>query len=168
MQISPPSWISLPHPRHPTHLGHHRAGPLRHTAAPTSCLSGCASRFQLLGWEDPLEKGKATHSVFWPGEFHGLQSMGSQRVRHDWVTFTFTSASFLSATAVSDMHHPRWAQAGHRFPGPKRPFPCPPVQPKHIAECAATNEHSGCHITTLRNTTPSRDPCSTTEKVTAA
>ena len=25
-----------------------------------------------LGWEDPLEKGKATHSVFWPGEFHGL------------------------------------------------------------------------------------------------
>ena len=21
-----------------------------------------------LGWEDPLEKGKATHSVFWPGE----------------------------------------------------------------------------------------------------
>ena len=27
-----------------------------------------------LGWEDPLEKGKATHSVFWPGEFHGLYS----------------------------------------------------------------------------------------------
>ena len=27
-----------------------------------------------LGWEDPLEKGKATHPVFWPGEFHGLYS----------------------------------------------------------------------------------------------
>ena len=27
-----------------------------------------------LGWEDPLEKGKATHSIFWPGEFHGLYS----------------------------------------------------------------------------------------------
>ena len=27
-----------------------------------------------LGWEDPLEKGKATTSVFWPGEFHGLYS----------------------------------------------------------------------------------------------
>ena len=26
-----------------------------------------------LGWEDPLEKGKATPiPVFWPGEFHGL------------------------------------------------------------------------------------------------
>ena len=24
-----------------------------------------------LGWEDPLEKGKATPPVFWPGEFHG-------------------------------------------------------------------------------------------------
>ena len=27
-----------------------------------------------LGWEDPLEKEKATHSVVWPGEFHGLPS----------------------------------------------------------------------------------------------
>ena len=42
-----------------------------------------------LGWEDPLEKGMATHPsilarrIPWtekPGE---LQSMGSQRVRHD-------------------------------------------------------------------------------------
>ena len=29
---------------------------------------------QSLCWEDPLDKGKATHSVFWPGEFHGLYS----------------------------------------------------------------------------------------------
>ena len=27
-----------------------------------------------LGWEDPLGKGTATHSVFWPREFHGLYS----------------------------------------------------------------------------------------------
>ena len=28
-----------------------------------------------LGWEDPLEKGKATHTlVFWPGELQGLYS----------------------------------------------------------------------------------------------
>ena len=25
-----------------------------------------------LGWEDALKKRKATHSIFWPGEFHGL------------------------------------------------------------------------------------------------
>ena len=29
---------------------------------------------QSLVWEDPLEKGNATHSVFWPGEFRGLYS----------------------------------------------------------------------------------------------
>ena len=27
-----------------------------------------------LGWEDPLEKRKATTPIFWPGEFHGLYS----------------------------------------------------------------------------------------------
>ena len=27
---------------------------------------------QSLSWEDPLEKGKAPHPAFWPGEFHGL------------------------------------------------------------------------------------------------
>ena len=42
-----------------------------------------------LGWEDPLEKGKATHSsilawrIPWTEEPGGLQSMGSQRVRHN-------------------------------------------------------------------------------------
>ena len=47
---------------------------------------------QSLGWEDPMERGMATTSVFLPGEFHAqrLQSMESQRVRHDWVTDTLT------------------------------------------------------------------------------
>ena len=27
-----------------------------------------------LDWDDPLEKRKATTSVLWPGEFHGLYS----------------------------------------------------------------------------------------------
>ena len=45
---------------------------------------------QSLGGEDPLEEGMATHSsVFawripWTEEPGGPQSMGSQRVRHDW------------------------------------------------------------------------------------
>ena len=29
-----------------------------------------------LGWEDPLEKGKATHSSVLAGEFHGLYCPG--------------------------------------------------------------------------------------------
>ena len=42
-----------------------------------------------LGWEDPLEKGKATHSsiLAWRSPWT-IQSMGSQRVGHDWMTFT--------------------------------------------------------------------------------
>ena len=42
-----------------------------------------------LDWEDPLEKGKATHSniVAWKIP-QAVQSMGLQRVRHDWATFT--------------------------------------------------------------------------------
>ena len=44
---------------------------------------------QSLGWEDPLEKGKATHSsvlawtIPWTEELARLQSMVSQRIRHD-------------------------------------------------------------------------------------
>ena len=45
---------------------------------------------QSLGWEDPLEKEMATHSstLAWkiPEERGGLQSTGSQKVGHDWVT----------------------------------------------------------------------------------
>ena len=41
-----------------------------------------------LGWEDLLEKGKATHSSILAWRIPWIQSMGSQRVRHDWVTFT--------------------------------------------------------------------------------
>ena len=49
-----------------------------------------------LHWEDPLEKGMATHSsilawrIPWTEEPGGLQSRGLQRVRHDWATNIFT------------------------------------------------------------------------------
>ena len=43
-----------------------------------------------LGWEDPLEKGKATYfSVLAWRIPWTIQSMGSQRVGHDCATFTF-------------------------------------------------------------------------------
>ena len=44
---------------------------------------------QSLGWEDPLEKGKATHSsiLAWRIPWT-VYSMGSQGVKHNWVTFT--------------------------------------------------------------------------------
>ena len=42
-----------------------------------------------LSWKDPLEKGKATHSsiLAWRIPWT-IQSMGLQRVRYDWATFT--------------------------------------------------------------------------------
>ena len=47
------------------------------------------TRVQSLGWEDPLEKEMAIHSrtiawkIPWTEEPGRLQSLGSQRVRHD-------------------------------------------------------------------------------------
>ena len=47
------------------------------------------TRVQSLNWEDPLEKRRATYSsilawrIPWTKEPGGLQSMGSQRVRHN-------------------------------------------------------------------------------------
>ena len=52
-----------------------------------------------LGWEDPLEKDMAIHSstiawkIPWTEEPGRLQSMGSQRVRHDWATSLSLSIS---------------------------------------------------------------------------
>ena len=49
------------------------------------------TQVQSLGWEDPLEKAMATRSsilayrIPWTEEPGGLQSMESQRVRHDWA-----------------------------------------------------------------------------------
>ena len=48
-----------------------------------------------LGRKDPLEKEMATHSsilawkIPWTEDPGRLQSMGSQKVRHDWVHFLF-------------------------------------------------------------------------------
>jgi len=47
------------------------------------------TQVQSLNWEDPLEKGMATYSsilawrIPWTEEPLGLQSMGSQRVKHN-------------------------------------------------------------------------------------
>ena len=68
---------------------------------PSSCGSDVKSlpaiweiQVQFLGWVDPLEKEMAAHSnVFawkipWMEKPGRLQSMGSQRVGHDWASNT--------------------------------------------------------------------------------
>ena len=54
-----------------------------------------------LGWEDPLEEGMETYSsslawrIPWTEEPGGLESMGSQRVRHNWSNLGRTHAQTI-------------------------------------------------------------------------
>ena len=65
------------------------------------------TRVWFLGREDPLEKETATHSstlawkIPWTDEPDRLQSMGSQRVGHDWAT----SLSLYEITRLNGNYH---------------------------------------------------------------
>ena len=62
-----------------------------------------------LGWEGPLEKGMATHfsilawKISWTEEPGKLESMGSQRVGHNWSTKTITTCWVI------------WLQSSHSY-----------------------------------------------------
>ena len=65
-----------------------------------------------LGWGDPLEKEMATHSrilawkISWTEEPGRPQSMGSQRVGHDWVTSLSLYISWsCTAHGLTYTHH---------------------------------------------------------------
>ena len=68
---------------------------------------------QSLGWEDPLEKGKAAHSSILAWRIPCVQSTELQKVRHDWVAFhsvfwraansTVTYITGMSPTVVSSL-----------------------------------------------------------------
>ena len=57
-----------------------------------------------LGWEDPLKEGMATYSSIlawrnpWTEEPGGQQATGTQTVRHDGATNTFTLGSSKSVS----------------------------------------------------------------------
>ena len=62
-----------------------------------------------LGWEDPLEKGKATHSSILAWRIPWTVSpMGLQRVGHYWVTFTFTTRQSKIIPCVLSQSFHRW------------------------------------------------------------
>ena len=70
-----------------------------------------------LNQEDPLEEGMATHSsilawrIPWAEEPGGLQSMGSQRVRNDWVTdHTHTHTHTYTHTQVHAIYYMIFSQ----------------------------------------------------------
>ena len=55
--------------------------------------------FQSLDWEDPLEKGKATTPVFWPGEFHGLYSSWGLRESNTTERLSLSHHIFIQSCA---------------------------------------------------------------------
>ena len=65
------------------------------------------TRVQSLGWEVPLEKAMVIHSsilawrIPWTEKPGGLQSMGLQRVGHDWVTNTHRTSKQLNCDLIS-------------------------------------------------------------------
>ena len=68
-------------------------------------------KVQSLDWEDPLEKGLATHSSIlscrmpWAEEPGGLQSIGWQNVKHASATNTFIFSHVLGSKLASDLHY---------------------------------------------------------------
>ena len=78
-----------------------------------------------LGQEDPLKKAMATHSgtlawrIPWMEEPGGLQSVGSQRVRHYWAT------SLSQLLSQSDLLF-----LGRNSPWPQGPSETPPHSPR--------------------------------------
>ena len=70
-----------------------------------------------MGQEDPLEKGIATRSstlaweIPWTEEPGRLQSMGSQRVRHDWETKQLAKIPPAPQAGLEEqLLYPSWAQ----------------------------------------------------------
>ena len=100
-----------------------------------------------LGQEDPMEKEMATHSSILAGEIPrakepgGLQSLGSQRVRHDWVT---EHASYI-LTVVHSVQFSSVAQScptlrPHELQHARHPCPSP-TPGVHSNSCPLSRWH---------------------------
>ena len=75
----------------------------------SACQSRRPKELQVwsLGWEDPLEEEMATHSsilawrIPWTEDTGRLQSLGSQRIRHDWSYLARTHLIIPKTRAVT-------------------------------------------------------------------
>ena len=73
-----------------------------------------------LGWEGPLEKGMATHSSIWPGEFQGQRSLA------DYSPWGCKEWEGTGWTPLSDFHFSPTPSCPSPFPSPTghRPLVC--------------------------------------------
>ena len=101
------------------------------------------TQVQSLGGENPLEKEMATHSsipawkIPWTQESGGLQSMGSQRVRHDWVTKPPARQINGRKSNKSSVTYIHGRDPGKLSHSPKRQKPLPCIPP-------SAEDESGC------------------------
>ena len=102
---------------------------------------------RFLGWEGPLEKGKATHSSILAWRIPGLH-----RIRHNWATFTlnlllkfgFSSVQFSHSVMPNSL---RPHELQHARP------PCPSPTPGiHSNSCPSS---PGCHPAISSSVVPS-------------
>ena len=84
------------------------------------------TRVPSLGLEDPMEESMAAHSsvlawrIPWTKEIGGLQSRGTQRVRHDWrgLACMHTEATTHLAQPQSTGTQRAWSNNGRVFFSP--------------------------------------------------
>ena len=110
-----------------------------------------------LSQEDPLEKGMATHSsllawrIPWTEKPGGLQSMGLQRVGHDWATFTFTEppgkSQPLCFTGKRDSPAPHRNRLPHH-PDMLQELPSPPKGLASVLPLSVLAFRLGCSVNT--------------------
>ena len=122
-----------------------------------------------LGWEDPLEKEMTTYSsilaweIPWTEEPGGHQSMGSQRVGHDWATKHSVRSKFIMSLILKNFFEIVFLYSWHRWsPGLHRLFSgcggwgllssCDSKFPSVVASpCEAwALRHTGCRSGSLR------------------
>ena len=104
-----------------------------------------------LGGEDPLEKAMAPHSstlawtIPWMEGPDGLQSMGSQRVGHNWATSVhFTSElNAVLAFVLCHLYHARWAGSAS---GPLHLPECSSPWSGHPSSVSPSDLTLSCHL----------------------
>ena len=101
------------------------------------------TRVRSLGWEDPLEKEMAIHSstiawkIPWTEEPGRLQSMGSQRVRHDWATSCSLYNQYSSVRNLMTLQKDFLLCHYRGHPNPNPNYGNPVIQPRDLMRVLA-------------------------------
>ena len=142
---------------HPLHLLHWQAGSLQLPLASLLWASLVAyliknppamqeTWVQSLGWEDPLEKGKATHSSDSGLENSMDCAAHGRRVRHDWATSTHFSMTRTTWEAPLTVRRCCYCYIASVVSDPVRPHRRQPTRLPRPWDSPGKNTGVGCHF----------------------